>query len=322
MYLAMVAKIVFPKTEHREELVINQPESVKIESGWEMLTDKATITMARNVHVFDKNRVRDLFKREDKVIIHLGYNGVLIKEFEGVITKVTADTPVVIECEDIMYLLKKHPVNISLKSANLTTLIEKIVPEGFKTEVFDVDLGTKRFPKTTVSKVLEKLQEDYNLYSYIKNGDTLVVGKIYSDDTEVETFDFNINVVSNGLKYKRKEDIQIEVEAISTLKSGGKIEVKIGDENGEKRQLSYYNITDKEKLKELAEIDYAKYKIDGFEGNIVTWGIPSVQHGWKALVVSKQYPDRSGTYYIKRVTKIFDSSPKYRQTIELDKRVA
>jgi hypothetical protein len=40
----------------------------------------------------------------------------------------------------------------------------------------------------------------------------------------------------------------------------------------------------------------------------------------KGKIESYQYPDRKGTYYMKKVVKEFDDSPKYHQTIDLDKK--
>lgn len=322
MTLAMVAHIIFPANERRQEINIRKPNAVKIESGWEMLTDTATIVMARNVRYFDKRKIKDVFKKGDEVIIKLGYNGDLKTEFKGYVTQVSADIPIKIKCEDAMYLLKKHPVNIAFKNTNINTLVSKILPDGFKFDAADINIGTKRFKKTTVAKVLEYLQEEYNIYSYMKDFETLVVGKVYSDDTEEHKFDFQKNVIENKLKYKDKEDIIIKIEAVSTLPSGSKIEVSVGDDDGEVRRLSYYNIKVKSELKKIATLDYEKFKIDGFEGDISTWGIPSVSHGEKANVVSQRYPDRNGTYYIKHVTKVFDDSPKYQQTLKLDKKAA
>lgn len=319
MYLAMVAHIIFPAIRDRKEISIRKPNSVKIESGWEMLTDHATIIMARNVSYFDKNKVKSVFKKGDPVEIHLGYNGNLVKEFTGYITEVSADIPIKIKCEDHMYILKKTPVNISLKQTHLPDLISQIVPD-IQTDVMDIEIGTQRFVKTTVAKVLEYLQQEYNIYSYIKNGDTLVVGKVYSDDSEVVQYDFTKNVVQNNLEYKSKEDIQIKINGISTLSNGDKLTVSFGDENGDIQELSYYNITVKAELEKLVKMDYDKFKIDGLKGRISTWGIPSVKHGYKSQIVGEQYPERNGTYYIKKVTKLFDDTPKYRQVLILDKK--
>jgi hypothetical protein len=149
----------------------------------------------------------------------------------------------------------------------------------------------------------------------------LIVGKIYSDDVlEPVVFNFTQNVIDNALQYKNKEDVIIKIIANSTLPKGKKLKVEYGDDFGLQQNLSYYNITLEAELLKLAKADYDKFKVDGFEGHITVFGVPSVTHGMKAQVESYQYPDRKGLYFIKKVVKEFDDSPKYHQTIDLDKK--
>lgn len=319
MTLAMVSKIVFPETATHGEIIIRKCNAVKIESSWETLTDTAVIILPRNVRDFDKLNVKTIFKNGDPVEIYLGYDEELILEFTGFISEVSADIPIKIKCDDYMYLLKKHDVNISMRSTKLEDLIKSIIPSGIEYDVADINIGTKRFPKTTAAKILEELQGK-NIYSYFK-GKKLIVGKIYSDDaSEPVVFNFSQNVVDNALQYKNKEDVIIKIIATSTLPKGKKIKAEFGDEFGQEQHLSYYNIQLQAELLKLAMADYDKYKVEGFKGNITVFGIPSVTHGMKAQIISYQYPDRKGLYFIKKVTKEFDDSPKYRQIIDLDKK--
>ena len=119
MTVAMVSKIVFAETDTHGEIVIRKCNSVKIESSWEILTDTATIVLARNVKDFDKLNVKQIFKKGDPVEIYLGYDENLLLEFTGFISEVSADIPIKIKCDDYMYLLKKHPVNVSMRSTKL-----------------------------------------------------------------------------------------------------------------------------------------------------------------------------------------------------------
>lgn len=319
MTVAMCSLIVFAATKNRGEIIIRKVNSVKIESSWETLTDTATIILPRNVKDFDKLNVKTIFQKGDPVSIKLGYDNNLIEEFNGFVSEVSADIPVKIKCDDWMYLLKKHPVNISMKSTKLPDLIKLIVPAGIECDVADMNIGTKRFPNTTAAKILEELQEN-NIYSYFK-GKKLIVGKIYSDDVaEPVVFNFSQNIVDNNLQYKNKEDVIIKIIATSTLPKGRKLKAEFGDDFGTEQHLSYYNITVQAELLKLAMADYEKYKVDGFEGHITAFGVPSVAHGMKAQIISYQYPDRRGLYFIKKVVKTFDDSPKYHQTIDLDKK--
>lgn len=332
MTLAMACKLVFPATANRPAMVLRKVESITIESSWEMLTDTAEVTIPRNVKFFDNQKqehtVREIFRNGDPVEIWFGYDDEenLVKEFDGFLTQVSADIPVKLKCEDRMYLLKRHAVNHAMKSTKLKDLIAAIVPEGTQIDVADFEISKQRFANTTAAKVLEQLQEN-NIFSYFKppspqSGGTLVVGKIYSDDQlQPEVFRFGQNVVDNNLQYQRAEDILILVKGTSTLPKGRKIIAQFGDEGGTEKSLSYYGIESKDALVVLCEEDYKKFKQDGYKGDLNVFGIPSMQHGQKAKVVSELYPDREGTYWIKRVTKTFDTGG-IRQKLNLDERVA
>ena len=319
MTVAMCSKIVFGETDTHEEIVIRKGNAVRIESSWEMLTSTATIILPRNVKDFDKLNVKTIFKKGDPVTIYLGYDEVLIEEFSGFISEVSADIPVKIKCDDWMYLLKKHPVNVSMRSTSVPELIKMIVPPGIEVDVADINIGTKRWPNTTAAKILEELQEAH-IYSYFK-GKKLIVGKIYTDDDEEPVvLNFAQNVVDNNLQYKNKEDVIVKIFATSTLPKGRKLKVEYGDDFGQEQHLSYYNITVEAELLKLAKADYEKYKVEGFDGDVTIFGVPSVRHGMKAQVISDQYPDRKGLYFIKKVVKDYDDSPKYHQKIDLDKK--
>lgn len=322
MTVAMICKLVFPPTKNRKEgLILRKVESIRVEKSWELLTDTATITMPRNVKFFEKKKVRDVFRSGDPIQIWFGYDDEenMVLEFEGFITEVSADIPIELKCEDQMFLLKKNPVNYAMKSTKLKDLINAIVPGGTKTDVAEIEISKQRFPATTTAQVLEKLQEG-NIYSYYK-GDTLVVGKIYSDDEEAPVlFRFGQNVVDNNLQYKHKEDILILIKATSTLPKGRKITAEFGDKGGVQEILNYYNIQNKDALLVLCKEDYEKFKVDGYKGNLKVFGVPAVQHGMKAKVLSDLYPDRNGNYFIKRTVKTFNTGG-IRQELNLDRSV-
>lgn len=322
MTLAMVARITFAATENRGEVVLRKPTGVTVEKSWQQLTDMATITMPRNVRDFEKTKVGELFQKDDPVKIELGYDGNYVTEFEGYISRVSADIPIKIECEDEMRMISKIPVNASLPKTTLENLFKTLLPD-YEVDALEVSIGSVRFSKTNMGEVLKFLKEDYSLYSYMKNG-VLVCGKIYADDSDVEpvTLHLEKNVVSNSLNYKRAEDIRIKINAVSTLSNGTKLEATVGDEDGDERQLSYYGIEVLAELEKLAEEDLRKYKVDGFEGSVATFGIPFIEHGYKVNLKSFQYPDREGIYYVERVKVAFDATPQYRRTIELGEKVA
>jgi extradiol dioxygenase family protein len=155
------------------------------------------------------------------------------------------------------------------------------------------------------------------------DGKKLVCGKIYADDSDSETVELHLekNVVNNDLNYKDKEDVLIRINAVSTLKNGDKIEVTVGDETGEERQLSYYGIEIEAELTKLANEDLKKYKVDGFTGSVKAFGIPFFKHGMKVNLESDLYPDRNGLYYVEETIVDFNDTPNYRRKGQLGDKV-
>jgi hypothetical protein len=314
----MNARITFAAFKGRREIVLNKVTSVEIESSFKLLTDKAIVRLPRNVKFFDKNNVREVFRRGCPIKIELGYNGEYITEFEGYVVQHSANIPIELHCEDEMWKLKQLPVNISLSNTTLQNLLQSIVPD-YKVDALEgVQLGGVRYAKTKVAAVLDQLQkEPYNLYSYMQ-GKTLVCGKYYSDDSDQPTVNFHLerNAVSNDLNYRNADDIILIMKGVSVLKNGNKIEVEIGEKGGDEFQLTYYNIEQKDEIKRLLEKDYELRKRGGFDGSFTSFGIPSVRHGLKVKLESRLYEDREGTYYIESVTKRFENA-QYRQEITL-----
>ena len=83
MTLALNCKIVFSANERRSGIILTQVTEIVVESSWKLLTDTAEIVIPRKVKFFDKNNVREVFRRGDFVTISFGYNGINVEEFRG-----------------------------------------------------------------------------------------------------------------------------------------------------------------------------------------------------------------------------------------------
>lgn len=320
MYLAMVSHIIFDKTALRSKVEIRRISSCKIESSWSSLTSTAEIVLPYNVLEF-RSGIRDMFRRGDPVEIRLGYNGKLVTEFVGYISEVSATIPVVIKCEDDMIKLKDNKVNLSYKAVNLQQLAKDIAP-GYTIDAADVDLGTVRFQKTTSAAVLQYLKDKLKIHSYFR-GKTLVVGKIYSDDTAVAPvkLDFRRDVVSDSsLTYRHADDQRIKVEVVSYLKGGKTVKAESGDPDGVESRFVHYGITDEKKLKALADGHVKALKKDGYSGSLTAFGIPVVNHGQKVTLYDPRYTERSGTYYVDTTVLTFSDSPSIRRDITIGRR--
>jgi len=303
------------------KLIFNYINEVVIDSSWKNFTDTCSIRLPRNLKL-KQEKLQDIIKRRDKVVIKLGYDDILITEFVGYVTNLKPSIPIEITCEDEMYALKKGPVSLSYKKITLPELIKAIAP-GYEYKVFDADLGSFLVQKATPAQVLEKIKESYGLNSFFRISNdkpVLHVGVNYTDaDAQTYIYKFQDNVVGNNLEFKSKEDMKLKVKAISIMPDNKKIEVEVGDTDGEERTLNFYNVPEKS-LKELADKEIEKMKYDGYRGSIIVFGTPTARSGDKAEIRDQEYPERDGTYHIEGVKVTFGING-YRREVILGQRV-
>ena len=319
--LIMNAKVVFKATESHPEFYIRRISEVEIETSWKMICSTAQVVLPRNIKDFNQNKVKDWFKRGDKVEIYLcyGLDEDLILEFSGYITQVSADYPITIKLEDEMWRLKQIPVNFSSKNEKLKSFVQKYVTDYPILIDAEVPLGAVNIKNKTLGEVFKKFQEDLSLYAFIRNG-KLVVAKPYSDVTdEIPVFDLERNCVSNDLNYLSKEERTVKVVAESVqnfAKTKKKLKFELGDPDPKTTINKTLSVTTLNDLQAEVRRIYDLYKKEGFDGSFTTFGTPSVQHGQKVKITSSLYNDREGIYYIDSIKKKF-SRDGYRQEIEL-----
>uniref|UniRef100_UPI0039A675F6 hypothetical protein n=1 Tax=Ornithobacterium rhinotracheale TaxID=28251 RepID=UPI0039A675F6 len=318
MTLTIVTELNFTPQKGQAFSVLKVSE-LEIESSWKMLTSTAKITLPRNVKDFDNQKVSEVFKVGDKCTIKAGYNGELLTEFEGYIRKVSADYPMTIELEDEMFKIKKLPVNAAFKGGSLKVFLGQIV-KGIEIDCeAEIQVGALRFPTTTLGAVLDTLQKDYSLYSFIRNG-KLTVAKPYSDvkaSGDIYRFDLERNCISNNLNYLSKDDRTIKIKATSlTGKGKKKLEYEFGDDNPNTTLNIKLDFNNKAEMEKEVKRLYDLHKRDGFEGTFTVLGAPSLKHGEKVTISSSLYPERKGTYYIDRVLKSL-SADGYHQEVQL-----
>ena len=319
--LIMNAKVVFKATESHPEFYIRRISEVEIESSWKMICSTAQVVLPRNIKDFNQNKVKDWFKRGDKVEIYLcyGLDEDLILEFSGYITQISADYPITIKLEDEMWRLKQIPVNFSSKNEKLKSFVQKYVTDYPILIDAEVPLGAINIKNKTLGEVFKKFQEDLSLYPFIRNG-KLVVAKPYSDVTDkIPVFDLERNCVSNDLNYLSKEERTVKVVAESVqnfAKTKKKLKFELGDPDPKTTINKTLSVTTLNDLQAEVRRIYDLYKKEGFDGSFTTFGTPSVQHGQKVKITSSLYPDREGIYYSDSIKKKF-SRDGYRQEIEL-----
>ena len=291
----------------------------RVDSSWKALTSTAEIELPKNLNI-EGDKLNNIIKKGQPVTIQCGYDGNLNNEFNGFVTGLKPGIPFKVICEDEMWNLKQTNVKLHYSNITLKKLLADIMPANVKYTCIDAELGpvNTRFGGASIAMLLEEIEKTYGIRSFFQNG-VLNVGFVYPTTPEVQYYDFEKNIIEDALEFRSKEDDKIRVKAISILPNKNKITVFAGDLTGAIRTLTYYNIS-KEQLVANAEKEINRLKIDGWRGNITTFGEPFAQHGGAADLTDTDLPERSGRYYIDRHQVKFGVDG-YRRTLHLGPKV-
>ncbi len=283
------------KFTHVNNVVIT--ESVK-EMG-----DNAKIVIPRNFKQIKDKSLFDFIKVGDKVLIELGTDGIYNKEFEGYLSEISSDTPVVLHVDSSFYPLKQNSFVKSWEKVSLKELLN-FIADGYKIDCPDVLLGAFQINNVSTYRVLTELKEQYGFYSYIK--DNVLKCQFAFDvkglgNTHNYIIGENTKAKGNNLKYHRQEDVKIRIKAIANKRTGKKETCEVGstDTQASVRTLNFGDI-DKAKLKEFADKEYSKLAFNGYSGTIKGFAEPLVHAGDTLKITDKQEPEREGAYLVEK----------------------
>ncbi len=296
---------------------------VSIESGWEHLTDTCTLKLPRQLYY--QNRAlafgsNPLFKRGNSVSISLGYNEELVQEFRGHLVSIHADTPIIFDIQDDMWLLKKGEITKSYEYTTLKKLLADVIGTKVPYSVTaDFKLKHYGFTRLTPAQILKDLQEKYFVRSWFRAG-VLYCGLAYVPSLQKEhTLVFNKHIIENSLEYVVKEDVKVAITAINVLPNGKSKKYEKGDPEGEKRTVYFYDVDEKD-INTLIAREIDRYRYEGYRGVFTTFGQPSILHGDIINLYDPYFPERQGRYLVKKISKTFGMNG-YRQNVELEQRM-
>jgi hypothetical protein len=298
----------------------------EVNSSWEDLTDMCKITIAKKQSWKGKPIVwsdNPLIKKEDVVKLELGYGDRLHQVFKGYVTAIHTSTPIVLDCQDEMLILKRNMFSKSYRNVKLSELLkDMLTPIGVKYDVVaDYDLGSYRISgKETICKEMERLRKDYFLKFFFREG-IFYVGQAYVPKLQTRHIvKFNRHVVEDNLEYVVKEDVKIKIQCVIMYPNKESEKFEVGDKEGEVRTFHQYNISVAE-MKRLAEIEIDRLRYDGYRGSVTIFGEPHIKHGDIVKFINDDEPERTGEYLIKRVNLKFSPSG-YRQTLYPEGRIS
>lgn len=299
--------------------------NIEIVEDTETLTDTCELQLPKKISWVASRHGQSFagvpIKRGNKITVKLGYDGELVTRFVGYVRSVDVQVPITIKCEDSMFLLKlKKAEPKSWKKASLKEVLQHLLKDtaiDFQLIDNDLELGSYRIVKETISEELQELKEKYMLSSYfrmVEEKNVLYVGLKYPlDNRKKHVFRHGKNIVSEDLEYRNKEDIRARVQAESIGAKHKKTTIEIGDKDGDLIKIRIDGLSESE-LKKYAEKTLENYKKDGFKGSFETFGTPEVS---KCDMVEIHASDgNSGTYLVKK-NEITFGLGGYRQKIEL-----
>lgn len=303
--------------------IFSYANEISIDSAWDNFGDKATIKLPNLARFAGQDiRTEDVIKTGDKVKIMLGYDSNNKTEFEGYVSEIIPKIPFEIKCEDETYTLKKsNAITASFQNITLANLIKTYLPEvTLDPKTPEINLENLRVRGVTKAELLQELKEKYLLAVYYRAG-KLFVGLPYFDKvgSAPAIYHFQKNIINENLAYRKKEDVKLKVKAYSINKGGERIEVEVGDKNGELRTLPYQNVLTKTALEELAKRDLEKIKFEGYQGSFTAFGLPYLEHSDSAIIQDTRYPSREGRYLVDRVRTTWGVRG-FRRQIDLGKK--
>lgn len=292
----------------------------EVVSSWENLTDTCQLTIPRRTE-WERKSVftgdSPLIKKDTPLSIAFGLDAKNTQWFRGYVTQIHAGIPTVMDCQDDMWQLKKGEFTKSYEKVTLKQLLADMLPKSIKYEVVaDYDLGQWRISKATPAQILERLNKDYFIRFWFRDG-VLYAGLAIVPKLQV-THKIKY-IISHQLEYIRKDDVKLLLKGVIMKPDNKKIEVEVGDTDGEVRTYHKYNISESDMKKFLTqELETLKY--DGFRGGFETFIVPNIQHG-DIVILPKIYDvEDSGRYIVKKVTKS-SRDKKARQFVELERRI-
>lgn len=245
------------------------------------------------------------FGAGDEIIVSLGYDGELHEEFHGYIRKVHPTTPLLLECEDAVYLLKRKNLQKTFGTTTLKAVLEYVLAGTGITLAGEVPtINFKKFYLKNVSaaKALQKLKDEYGLTMYFKAFKSLFVGLSSDDDGVVVKYRFGENVIDSNLEWSDESDVRLRVKAVNIKTDNTQVDATVGDEDGELRTLYFYDLESEAELEARAKEEMRKYRFSGYRGSFTAFLRPVVRVGNIARIQDPDFPERDGDYLVEKTT--------------------
>ena len=312
----------------------NRVTAAEIRKSTQLLVDTAlirlpTTALMKDVKASTTVEVANEVKVGMPVSIRLWYQGGENQAitFLGYVKRVNRKTPVEIECEDAIGLLRQKNLCKDWKDTTLETILQEIVNgTGITLAAGIPAISLKTFYLKNVNgmEALQRIRDEFGLSVYMNASNELYCGLAYRENYGQATYCLNgdsANIVqADRLQWQEKSDVRVCVKAIGVKADNSCIAVTVGDQGGALSVLRFYNIESEGELKALANQELSKLQFEGYRGKITAFLIPGVFPGMVAEIKDEKYPLRQGHYFIESVRTAFGTDG-CRNEVELGTKV-
>lgn len=292
---------------------------VSIRKSLNSYMDKAVIKVPTSARLNNSNGVNTSeldtakqFAEGDKVIIELGYNGKLSREFIGFVSRVNFTTPVEIECEGYAWQLRHKTIDAYYVETTLKKLLEEITKGTdiiIDNSVDDMPIKNLPLPRQPLLGVFDYLKNHCGTTIYFKDN-VLFAGLKYTEknsELKVNVSGNKVkhvlgkNVIKDGdLKLRKPSEVNVQINYTGEKEDGTKAKGSAGSKGG--KVINHVTIVqDEEWLNKMAQNKLREIEFEGYEGSIQTFLIPFTQPGDTSELQDNKYAERSGNYLIESV---------------------
>jgi hypothetical protein len=269
---------------------------------------------------------------DDEITVSLGYKNYKTEiVFAGYISTINQKELLTITCENEMRRFKK----ITVKPENFTSFdiktfmlqyapqVNVIMPEKLSFGSLNIET------ECSLAYALDQINQKY---PYVKPffifNNLYVLNRSYqnasSPPVRLET---GRNIISDTIKYTRKEDVKIAIKAVLMRKNEAgkneKLEVTLPKNTVDTELRTFYapNCKTIAELTQYAQNMLDTYKCDKAEGTISLFGIPFVRKTDTVTIKDADRPELNGKAFFVNAVKYNFGTSGYRQTITLSDQI-
>lgn len=261
----------------------------------------------------------------DRIDVYLGMNKKTVRgEFSGYIKNIDNSQLMTLECVGYEYELSRSLKTRTFASVNLRELMHYIISDTnirLYEELPTVEMTNYVIPANiTAKEALQQLKERYGLTIYMV-GNELYAGLDFVARRGEVKYSLGFNTIGANELKQTTQDRKVKIKAILIKKDNTKVEIEVGDKDGEQRTLFFYDSPGGADLKSRAEAQLAKMSADGYKGKMTTFLLPYAAPAMVAEIKDINQPAKNGKYEIRTVTTRFSTSGG-RRILELGKKLS